>query len=236
MLSIGDLTLPSTAMLAPMAGVADRAFRALARSYGAALVVSEMASAKGLCYQGEKTEELLEITAAERPMSLQLFGDDPAILAEGARIAMKFAPDLIDLNMGCPAPKIAGNGAGAALMKNPPLAAQIVRAIASAVPVPVTVKFRKGWDDSSVNAVEFAKRMEDAGASALCIHGRTREQMYAPPVDLGVIAAVKAAVSIPVIGNGDIDSPESARRMYEETGCDLVMVGRGALGAPWIFE
>ena len=175
-LNIGNITLPKTAGLAPMAGVGDRAFREICKEFGCAYVVSEMASSKGLTFQGTKTEELLFLSEKERPAAIQLFGDDPQIMAEAAKLAMKFHPDVIDINMGCPAPKVAGNGGGSALMKNPPLAGQIVKAVCEAVEVPVTVKFRKGWDENSVNAVEFAKIMEENGAAALCIHGRTRSR------------------------------------------------------------
>ena len=168
-------------------------------------------------------------------MAVQLFGDEPATLAEAARRAMEFDPDIIDINMGCPAPKVAGNGGGAALMKNPLLAGRITQAVAQAVPVPVTVKFRKGWDEEHVNAVEFARIMQESGAAAVAVHGRTRQQFYAPPVDLEIIAQVKAAVSIPVIGNGGCDSVQSVKKMYDYTKCDLVMIGQGALGRPWIF-
>jgi tRNA-dihydrouridine synthase B len=234
-ITIGAITLPRTAALAPMAGVADRAFRELCRSFGACCTVGEMASGKGLLMSCRRTGELLEASPEERPMAVQLFGDDPEILAEAARRAMAYAPDWIDLNMGCPAPKVAGNGGGSALMKRPRLAGEIVRAVSRAVEAPVTVKFRKGWDAEQVNAVEFAKICEENGAAALTIHGRTREQMYAPPADWEIIRQVKQAVSVPVIGNGDVDSPEAALKMYRETGCDLVMVGRGALGNPWLF-
>lgn len=234
-MKVGDLTLKKTAALAPMAGVADRAFRELCRSFGACYTVGEMASAKGMHYSDKKTKALLEIGAAERPAAAQIFGDEPSLVAEAAKKAMEYLPDAIDLNMGCPAPKIAGNGGGSALMKKPVLAGQICAAAAKAVPVPVTVKFRKGWDASSVNAVEFARIMEENGASAVTIHGRTREQFYAPPVDLDIIAAVKAAVKIPVIGNGGCDSIEKVIEMYQYTNCDLVMIGQGALGNPWLF-
>lgn len=219
-----------------MAGVGDRAFREICKEFGCAYVVSEMASSKGLTFQGTKTEELLFLSEKERPAAIQLFGDDPQIMAEAAKLAMKFHPDVIDINMGCPAPKVAGNGGGSALMKNPPLAGQIVKAVCEAVEVPVTVKFRKGWDDSHINAVEFAQMAEAAGADAVTVHGRTRQQMYAPPVDWEIIRQVKNAVSIPVIGNGDVVSPETAKALYETTGCDLIMIGRGALGAPWLFR
>lgn len=172
----------------------------------------------------------------ERPGAVQLFGDDPETLARAVDVAMKFQPEVIDLNMGCPAPKIAGNKAGAALMKDPDLASRIIRAVKAASPVPVTVKFRKGWDGTSVNALEFAKMAQESGADAIALHGRTRAQMYAPPADWEIIRQVKAAVSIPVMGNGDVDSPQAAKRMLESTGCDLVMVGRGALGRPWLFR
>lgn len=234
-MKLGTLTLPKTAALAPMAGVADRAMREICRSFGACYVVGEMASAKGMQYGSKKSAELLEITDGQRPMAAQIFGDEPESMAEAARRAARERPDAIDINMGCPAPKIAGGGSGAALMKNLPLAGRIIRAVAEAVEIPVTVKIRKGWDDDSVNAVEAALVAEANGAAAITIHGRTRQQMYAPPVDHDVIAAVKRSVSIPVIGNGDVTGVDSALRMYEETGCDLTMIGRGALGAPWVF-
>lgn len=235
-MKIGTISIPRTAALAPMAGVADRAFRELCRDYGSAVSVGEMVSAKGLCYGDRKSGELLVLGEAERPGAVQLFGDDPDILAEAARRALAWRPDWIDLNMGCPAPKITGSGAGSALMKDPEKAGRIVRAVANAVPLPVTVKFRKGWDAAHVNAVEFARICEANGAAALTVHGRTREQMYQPGADWDIIRAVKAAVAIPVIGNGDVTDAESAAAMYAATGCDLVMVGRAALGRPWVFR
>lgn len=234
-MQLGKRILPKTAALAPMAGVADHAFREVCVGFGACYVVGEMASAKGMQHGSKKSAELLAITDAERPMAAQIFGDEPETMAEAARRAAAQKPDAIDINMGCPAPKIAGGGSGSALMRNLPLAAAIIRAVCAAVDVPVTVKMRRGWDDDSLCAVELAVLAEENGAAAVTVHGRTRKQMYAPPVDLATIAAVKRAVSIPVIGNGDVDSAESALRMYEQTGCDLVMVGRGALGAPWVF-
>lgn len=234
-MKIGNVTIQGYAALAPMAGVADRAFREVCKEYGACYLVGEMASAKGLVRGDGKTGELLSVTGFERPMAVQLFGDDPQTMADAARMALAYKPDLIDLNMGCPAPKIAGNGGGSALHKNPRLAGEIIRAVADAVHIPVTVKIRKGWDDALVNAVEMACIAEQNGAQAVCVHGRTRAQMYAPPVDIDIIRAVKQAVSVPVIANGDITSPETAKQMYEQTGADLIMVGRGALGAPWLF-
>ncbi|MCL2055615.1 MAG: tRNA dihydrouridine synthase DusB [Oscillospiraceae bacterium] len=230
------LSLPKTAALAPMAGAADRAFREICIEMGACYAVGEMASAKGLVYGSAKTAALLEIAPDERPMAVQLFCDEAEFMAKAVEIAAKFSPDAIDINMGCPAPKITSGGAGSALMKNLPLAEKIIRAAVKASPFPVTVKIRKGWDSGSVNAVEAAVMAERAGASAVTVHGRTREQMYAPPVDLEIIRAVKESVSIPVIGNGDVNSVDCAQQMYERTGCDLVMVGRGALGRPWIFR
>lgn len=235
-MKIGSIEIEKTAALAPMAGVADSAFRRICKEFGAAYLVGEMASAKGMHYSDRKTADLLGVSDAERPVAVQLFGDEPEIIAEAAVKALSFHPDVIDLNMGCPAPKIAGNGGGCALMKNPTLAGKIVEAAVKAVPLPVTVKFRKGWDNEHINAVEFARIMEDAGAAALTVHGRTREQFYTPPVDLDIIAAVKQAVSIPVIGNGDCVDLQSVINMYNYTNCDLVMIGRGALGAPWIFQ
>ncbi len=235
-MKIGSLELKRTAALAPMAGVADSAFRQICKEFGACYMVGEMASAKGMHYSDKKTARLLTVREQERPIAVQLFGDEPEILAEAARKALAFQPDVIDINMGCPAPKVAGNGGGSALMKNSALAARITEAVVRAVDLPVTVKFRKGWDDQSVNAVEFARAIEQSGAAAVTVHGRTRQQYYAPPVDLDIIAAVKQAVSIPVIGNGDCIDLPSVMKMYEYTKCDLVMIGRGALGSPWIFR
>ncbi len=235
-MKLGNLTLPRHAALAPMAGVADRAMREISREFGACWSVGEMTSSKGLSYQSKKSAELLEINEAERPTAVQLFGSEPLVMAEAAVMSLEYDPDAIDINFGCPVPKIAGNGGGSALMKDPALAGEIVKAVVNAVNIPVTVKFRAGWDFEHLNAVEFAKICEDNGASALTVHGRTRVQMYAPPVNIDIIRQVKEAVSIPVIGNGDIDSPESAKAMYDQTGCDLVMVGRAAMGNPWLFK
>ena len=235
-MKIGNITLPRTAVLAPMAGVGDRAFREICRKYGSACSIGEMTSAKGLIYSDRKSEELLCLGEAERPGAVQLFGDDPKLVAAAAQKALAWNPDWIDINMGCPAPKIAGSGSGSALMKRPELAGEIVRAVVEAVDRPVTVKFRKGWDKDHVNAVEFAKICEEAGAAALTIHGRTREQMYTPGIDPDIIAKVKAAVKVPVLGNGDIHTAEDAVEMMQRTGCDGVMIARAALGDPWLFE
>lgn len=235
-MKIGNVEIKGYAALAPMAGVADRAFRELCSEYGAAYTVSEMVSSKGLTMQDKKSRELLYLSDAERPSAAQIFGDNPTIMSEAVLKAMEFKPDFIDINMGCPAPKIAGNGGGSALLKNPPLISEIVEKVKKVSPVPVTVKIRIGWDENSINAVEVAKRIEAAGADAITVHGRTKTQMYAPPVNYEEIAKVKASVSIPVIGNGDITDGESAQKMLNETGCDFLMVGRGALGHPWVFS
>ncbi len=236
-MKIGNLEIKGYACLAPMAGVADRAMREICREHGAAYAVGELASAKGISLGDAKSATYLAVNDSERPYGSQLFGCDPKVMAEAAKMAEQNNPDFIDINMGCPAPKVAiSSGGGSALMKDPLLAAKIVEAVKNAVGVPVTVKMRAGWDDSNKNAVELAKLVESAGADAITVHGRTRVQMYAPPVDLDIIKAVKDAVKIPVIGNGDVVSPKSAADMYEQTGCDFVMVGRGAMGAPWIFS
>lgn len=233
---IGNVEITGKAALAPMAGVADRAFRKICMDFGAACVIGEMVSAKGLTYGDRKSAELLELDEDIRPAAIQLFGDDPAIMARAAKQALDFAPDWIDINMGCPAPKIAGNHCGSALMREPELCRRIVQAVKEAVPVPVTVKIRKGYAKDEVNAVEVALACEAGGADAITVHGRTRDQMYAPPVDWDIIRQVKQGVSIPVIGNGDVVDAKSAAALYEQTGCDLIMVGRGALGKPWIFQ
>lgn len=232
---IGNVEIKGYAALAPMAGVADRAFRELCRDFGAAYVVTEMVSSKGVSYNNAKSTELMEISDKERPAGIQIFGNEPETMAEAALTAMQYKPEIIDINMGCPAPKVSGNGCGSALMKNPKLCGEIVKAVSRAVSVPVTVKIRKGWDENSVNAVEVAQICEANGASAVTIHGRTRAQQYQPYADWNIIKEVKRSVKIPVIGNGDITSAEDAQRMYEETGCDLVMIGRAALGNPWLF-
>ena len=235
-ISIGNVRIRQTAALAPMASVADRAYRLICREYGAAYMISEMISAKGLCYSDRKTEELCTVTDAERPYALQLFGEDPTFIGKAASLLMKYRPDIIDINMGCPVPKIAGNGSGSALMKDPELAYDIVRAAVNSCDVPVTVKIRSGWDENSINAPEFAAFMESAGASAVTVHARTKKQMYSGKADREIIKQVKQKVRIPVIGNGDIDSAGSALEMYRETGCDLVMIGRGSYGRPYIFS
>ncbi len=234
-MKIGSVEIQGLTALAPMAGVADRAFRTLCRGFGASYVVGEMVSSKGFCYGDRKSEALLRVSGEERPMAVQLFGDSPLLMAQCARGAMRFSPDVIDINMGCPAPKITGGGAGSALMRSPRLAGEIVAAVASAVPVPVTVKLRAGWDEESVNAVELARIAEENGAAAVCVHGRTRTQMYSGECNLKIIRDVVEAVSIPVIGNGDVADAASATRMLHETGCQMVMIGRGAQGAPWVF-
>ncbi len=233
---IGNVEIKGRAALAPMAGVADRAFRQLCHDYGAAFVVGEMVSSKGLTYGDRKSAQLLELDGDARPAAIQLFGDDPDTMARAAVMALDYRPDWIDINFGCPAPKIAGNHCGSALMREPELCGRIVAAVKAAVPVPVTAKIRKGFTGAQVNAVEVALRCEAGGADAITVHGRTRDQMYAPPVDWDIIRQVKQAVGIPVIGNGDVTDALSAAAMYEQTGCDLVMVGRGALGAPWVFS
>lgn len=234
-INIGGVRIRRTAALAPMASVADRAYRLICKEFGAAYMVSEMISAKGLCYSDRKTEELCTILPEERPMALQLFGEEPEFVGKAAGLLMRFEPDIIDINMGCPVPKIAGNGSGSALMKDPDRAYSIVKAAIENCSVPVTVKIRSGWDDSSINAPEFAKYMESAGAAAITVHGRTKQQMYSGKANWNIIRAVKETVSVPVIGNGDIVSGQSAAEMYEFTGCDLVMAGRGTYGKPFLF-
>ena len=236
-MEIGNLKIKGCAALAPMAGVADRAFRELCVSYGAAYVVSEMISSKGVSLGDRKSKALMQLSDEERPAGVQIFGNDPSVMAQSVKTVLGVSPDFVDINMGCPAPKIAGNGGGASLMRHPQLAKEIVEAVVAACgSVPVTVKIRSGWDFENLNAVEMAQNAENAGAVAVTVHGRTRQQMYAPPVDHQMISEVKKSVSIPVVGNGDIVDGPSAAKMLEETNCDFLMVGRGALGRPWVFS
>lgn len=234
-MKIKDLEFNHIAFLAPMAGIADLAFRELCVQYGAAYTVSEMVSSKGLTMGDKKSAQLLTL-GNDRPAGVQIFGDNPEIMAKAAVKCLDFNPDIIDINMGCPAPKIAMNGGGASLMKKPELAYEITKAVVQAVDIPVTVKIRKGWDEESVNAVEMAELAEKAGASAVAVHGRTRQQMYSGSVDFDIIAQVKKAVGIPVIANGDIKDEQSAAIMLEKTNADAIMIGRGALGNPWVFS
>ena len=251
-IKIGSYTLKHGLFLAPLAGVSDRPFRDICRRHGADYTVSEMVSAKALCYEQLtkksdkiRTAPLASVYTYEMPMAIQLFGSEPEFMARAASLIEEMnylgcesdtAPAAIDINMGCPVHKVVGNGEGSALMKNPKLAGDMVRAVTQAVKLPVTVKIRAGWDENSKNAPELAKILEDAGASLIAVHGRTRNQMYAPSSDNKIIAEVKKAVSVPVVGNGDIYTADDAIRMLEETGCDGIMIARGALGNPWIFE
>ena len=235
-IKIGNVKIEKTAALAPMASVADRAYRLICREYGASYVTSEMVSAKGLCYSDRKTNELCTVTEKERPMAIQLFGNEPEFMERAVEIVSRYNPDIIDINMGCPVPKVVGIGCGSALMRDVKQAAAVAESVVRASSVPVTVKFRKGWDDSSVNAVEFAKAMEASGAAAITVHGRTREQFYTGEADWKIISEVKKNVKIPVIANGDVTDLKSCLDMYEQTGCDLVMIGRGSYGNPFIFK
>lgn len=235
-MKIGNVELESNILLAPMAGVTDKAFRMIVKPFGPALMYTEMVSGKGLFYKSKKTADLLTADESEKPVAVQIFGHDADIMAEIANSALEYGAAVIDINMGCPAPKIVNNGDGCALMKSPETAAKVISAVCRAIDVPVTVKFRAGWDDKRINAVEFAKIAEQSGASAVTVHGRTREQFYSGTADLDIIKAVKAAVKIPVIGNGDIIDGGSAAHMLEYTGCDGIMVGRAAEGNPWIFK
>lgn len=235
-LKIGDVSLKNNLILAPMAGVTDLPFRLLCKEQGAGLLCMEMISAKAIYFNNKNTEELLTIDEREPPVSLQLFGSDPDIISEMAKKIENRPFSILDINMGCPVPKVAGNGEGSALMKNPKLVEEIVSKTAKAIKKPVTVKIRKGFDDEHINAVEIARIAEAAGAAAVAVHGRTREQYYSGKADWDIIRQVKEAVKIPVIGNGDVTSPEAARQLMETTGCDGIMIGRGAQGNPWIFR
>ena len=238
MWKIGNVEIKNKLVLAPMAGICNSSFRRIVKEMGCGLIYAEMVSDKAIFYKNDKTIEMLKMTEEERPISQQIFGSDKESFVEAAKYVYEnMKPDIIDINMGCPVPKVAVRAqAGSALLKNPEKVREIVTAVVSSVPIPVTVKIRSGWDHNSINAVEIAKICEEAGASAICIHGRTRSQGYSGKADLNIIKAVKEAVSIPVIGNGDIVDCFSAKKMLDETGVDAIMVGRGALGNPWIFE
>lgn len=236
MIKLGDLNIDNTIALGPMAGVTDLPFRLLCKEQGCGIMYTEMVSAKAILYNNKNTKELLQTDEREHPVGVQLFGSEPSIMAEIAAKVSEGPYDFIDVNMGCPVPKIVGNGEGSALMKNPKLAADIIKAMTDKCKKPVTVKIRKGFDDNSINAAELAKRLEAVGAAMVAVHGRTREQYYSGEADWDIIRQVKEAVNIPVIGNGDIREPDDAKRMFEETGADGIMIGRAARGNPWIFK
>ena len=236
-MKIGNLDIKNKVFLAPMAGITDMPFRKICKEFGAGVVFSEMISSRGLYYNDKKTKALMDFCEEERPIAIQIFGNEPDIMEYGAKKIIELcSPDFIDINMGCPAPKIVSNNDGCALMKNPILAGKIIEKVASSISIPVTVKFRKGWDDASVNAVEFAHVAEQSGAAAITVHGRTREQFYSGESDINIIKEVKESVKIPVIGNGDITSFSDAEKMFDITNCDGIMIGRGACGNPWIFS
>lgn len=234
-LRIGNVDLENNLILAPMAGVTDRSFRMLCKEQGCGLLYTEMVSAKAILYKNRNTRELLEVRQEERPIAVQLFGSDPEIVSDMAHQIEDGPYDIIDINMGCPVPKVVNNGEGSALMKNPRLVEELLSALTGKVKKPVTVKIRKGFDDTNINAVEIARIAESCGAAAVAVHGRTRQQFYSGKADWDIIRKVKEAVKIPVIGNGDIFTPQDAKRMMEETGCDGLMVARGARGNPWLF-
>ncbi|HBG4727297.1 TPA: tRNA dihydrouridine synthase DusB [Clostridioides difficile] len=235
-MKIGNLKLKNKVFLSPMAGVTDLPFRLICKEQGCGLLYTEMINGKALCYDDENTKKMLKIEEEEHPVAVQIFGSEPEFMGRAAEIMNDYSNEILDINMGCPAPKVVKNGDGSALMKNPKLAEEVLRAVVKNSKKPVTLKIRKGWDDNSVNAVEIAKIAEDCGISALAIHGRTREQFYSGKADWDIIAEIKKNLSIPVIGNGDVFTIEDSINMLDKTGCDAIMIGRGAQGNPWIFK
>ncbi|HBG4090106.1 TPA: tRNA dihydrouridine synthase DusB [Clostridioides difficile] len=235
-MKIGNLELKNKVFLSPMAGVTDLPFRLICKEQGCGLLYTEMINGKALCYDDENTKKMLKIEEEEHPVAVQIFGSEPEFMGRAAEIMNDYSNEILDINMGCPAPKVVKNGDGSALMKNPKLAEEVLRAVVKNSKKPVTLKIRKGWDDNSVNAVEIAKIAEDCGISALAIHGRTREQFYTGKADWDIIAEIKKNLSIPVIGNGDVFTIEDSINMLDKTGCDAIMIGRGAQGNPWIFK